>query len=681
MRGNRTRIGVAVATTLLLAAAPAHAPAAAAGPSNLPALQHLRPGQDADVHQDVPVTVVFVGLEPGGNPTGVDTSRLLASQLPQNRVVDRTTRWWEREGPGEIPHLEPSAIGLTYDYRYETVFATGAFEDAFFTFLQSIAIGPIPGGTVFQQAYSADPLAAQPIPASLLIDATATERWLADNAGPMLGVDTTRPTVFFLNWFGRPDFFFHTYGFLGQRPDVPFPVGRTHGGQMVAWGGSPATAPYGALGREARLWFYDVSAGPDFMTTNWLLRFPDFTGDGVVDERIPPIWEYGTSHWYRPFGDLTADLANLLRFVAVDALFGSSPIYDPAISEPLLSDRIELDLNLFAGRTDRPPGALLNAGALPAMLGRLDPTRQFSVDLDVLPLTGAVGAAFDCHQTAFTAEPRSCFGNARRAQIEQDPTTPEDDVVFADLDVYFAQHHNEYLDGVRYEVPLAVFDVPEERLAPASLAGFASAQPPNVQAWTYAWLADRFRATLDTDTRLVVHEVGHHLGLSHLHDAYDPGLDADLTANEGPRFMYAGTEAYSAMSYLPNTNEFGQFDRDHMARWQVAGRLDNANRILADIARSPNARQAGATITAADARAGQAIAKLGSWDLLGASQAAAEAYRLVVSAAAAANVAVEPFAAVAEQSLAAPVLEASKDRLSSRPPSPQNADAYGWFSR
>lgn len=398
-------------------------------------------------------------------------------------------------------------------------------------------------GGSFQQAYSADPLAAQQIPGSLLIDATATERWLADNAGPMLGVDTTRPTVFFVNWFGRPDFFFHTYGFLGTRPDVPFPVGRTHGGQMVAWGGSPATAPYGALGREARLWFYDVSAGPDFMTTNWLLRFPDFTGDGVVDDRIPPIWEYGTTHWYRPFDDLTGDLAGLLRLVAVDALFGSSPIYDPAISEPLLSDHVELDLNLFAGRTERPAGAFLNAGALPAMLGRLDPTRQFSVDLDVAPLTGTVGAAFDCHQTAFTPEPRSCFGNARRAQIEQDPTTFEDDVVFSDLDVYFAQHRNEYLDGVRYEVPLAVFDVPEDRLAPATLAGFASAQPPNIQAWTYAWLADRFRAQLETDTRIVVHEVGHHLGLSHLHDTYDPGLDADLTANKGPWFMFAGTEA------------------------------------------------------------------------------------------------------------------------------------------
>lgn len=137
------------------------------------------------------------------------------------------------------------------------------------------------------------------------------------------------------------------------------------------------------------------------------------------------------------------------------------------------------------------------------------------------------------------------------------------------------------------------------------------------------------------------------------------------------------------MSYLANTDEFGQFERDHMARWQVAGRLDNANRILGDVARSPHARTAAvaATITAADNKAGEAIAKLGMWDLLGASQSAAGAYRLVLSAAAAARVEVEPFAAVAEQSLAAGVFDAAKDPLSSKPPMPAGGDVYGWFSR
>ena len=115
-----------------------------------------------------------------------------------------------------------------------------------------------------------------------------------------------------------------------------------------------------------------------------------------------------------------------------------------------------------------------------------------------------------------------------------------------------------------------------------------------------------------TDTGVIAHEAGHHLGLSHVHDTYDPVLDADVSSADGGEywFMIVGTETYTAMSYLPNTDEFGQFDRDHMARWQVAARLDNANRILGDVARSPRSGKAASRAGQADARAGQAVALL-----------------------------------------------------------------------
>ena len=661
VRGRHSTLTVGVAlASLALGLAPS-------GAAPLPPLQHLRPGQHADIVQPVPVTVVFVGLEPGPGPTDIDAARLLASQLPANRVVDRTTRYYERTGDYE-GRLEPATIGLTYRYEYRSVFAGPAFEQAFFDHLSSVAVGPRPGGTIYQQAYSADPLAAQPIGESWKLDATDTERWLAANAGPLLGVDTTRPTVFFLNWFGRPDFRFHTYGFSAQRPDVPVALGNTHDGQMIAWGGTPADAVDTPLGRTARVWFYDLSAGPDAGTANWLLRPADINGDGVADERIPPIWEYGTDHWFRPFDDLTADLGKLLRFVAVDALIGSSPIYDPATSEPLLADTIQLDLNLFAGIPGHDPAEFVHTDALRSTLGRLDPTRVFTVDSQTRPLAGPVNDAYDCWQRASTPAPLRCFGN--RSHVKDDPATLEYEPDASALDLFFGAHGNQYLDGTRYEAPVALFDLPFERLGP--LLGFASLRAPNIPDWSYVFTsAVPFFFTLDTTTRTLGHEVGHHVGLSHVHDTYDPVLDEDVSAADGPYFfMLAGTETYTAMSYLPNTDEFGQFDRDHMARWQLAARLDNANRILGDVVRSPRYAKVSGTVTQADAEAGKALAALQAWDLPAAASAAADAYRLVLAAAGGAGVTVEPFSGVADQGPGAGAIAGAtdpRDRMIPRP--------------
>jgi hypothetical protein len=179
-----------------------------------------------------------------------------------------------------------------------------------------------------------------------------------------------------------------------------------------------------------------------------------------------------------------------------------------------------------------------------------------------------------------------------------------------------------------------------------------------------------------TDTGVVAHEVGHHLGLSHVHDTYDPGLDAEI-APDGPfAFMSTGNETYTLMSYLPNTDEFGQFDRDQMARWQLTARLDNANRILGEIARSGQADRAGAYIAAADAKAGEALTLLRAWELLAASSAAADAYALVLAAAVDAGVPVEPFSGIADESAGAGVIEAATDPRDLKLPVPEQVNQH-----
>jgi hypothetical protein len=273
-------------------------------------------------------------------------------------------------------------------------------------------------------------------------------------------------------------------------------------------------------------------------------------------------------------------------------------------------------------------------------------------------LDGLLASVFDCQQTAFGDQPRSCYGN-RNSAGDGDP--------LLDLDLFFWDHRNQYLDGARYELPLAVFDVPDDRLGPRAFAGLASFRPPNLPGWTYAWLADRFRAFGLTDTGAVAHESGHHVGLSHPHDTYDPGLDAEILPDGPFAFTWTGSETYTIMSYLPNTDEFGQFDRDHMARWQLTARLDNANRILGEIARSGRADRVATDIEAADAKAGEALTALQAWELPAASNAAADAYALVLAAADDAGVPVEPFPGIADEGPGAGPIEAATDPRDLKP--------------
>jgi hypothetical protein len=54
----------------------------------------------------------------------------------------------------------------------------------------------------------------------------------------------------------------------------------------------------------------------------------DLDENGFEDYRMPAIWEY-TSGGYRDPAALTSDLGLVTRFVAINLLFTTSPLYDP----------------------------------------------------------------------------------------------------------------------------------------------------------------------------------------------------------------------------------------------------------------------------------------------------------------------------------------------------------------
>ena len=64
---------------------------------------------------------------------------------------------------------------------------------------------------------------------------------------------------------------------------------------------------------------------------------------------MPPIWEYGTTDAYRPFNDLSGDLAKVIRYVAIDMLFTPSPIYDPAATVPGPDGAKAIQVDVFEG--------------------------------------------------------------------------------------------------------------------------------------------------------------------------------------------------------------------------------------------------------------------------------------------------------------------------------------------
>jgi hypothetical protein len=310
MRG-RLLLGVTVGALLLSGGL---APGAASGAP--PSYDHLDPGGQPRLRETVPVNVVFVGYDTGQVPEAT-----FASTLPRRyEPVVRSRLWY---GITE-------KLGIRYTYDYTVRYTERAYEDRFFDQLQALA-RPAPL-TDFQKAYNAQAGNVLTVQRNAFIDAPSVERWLADN--PPNGIDTRRNTIYFVNWYGRPDFRFHVYTKTGEPdPDTGYDFGAQRDSRkIIAWGGTTADDEETGLGSTRRVWFHDLSAGPESWTSNWNVDDPDLDGNGKEDYRMPPVWEYRATG-YRGAGALAGDLARITRYVALDLLFTTSPIYPPAADD------------------------------------------------------------------------------------------------------------------------------------------------------------------------------------------------------------------------------------------------------------------------------------------------------------------------------------------------------------
>jgi hypothetical protein len=598
-----------IAQLLLLGLVPNTA--IAASPPNLTTLQ---PGGFRALNQNLKVNIVFVGYETGAGVRDIDQNAFTGGLSTAYRTINRYPDFY---GIREY-------LGVDFSYNYNMVYANSAFESAFFGYLGSIA-QPKPL-TVFQEAYNDQPNRSLTVTNNHWIEVSLVEKWLAQKTKPMLGVDTSQYTVFLINWYGRGDFKFHTYVKTDEPdPDTGYNFGTIRDSRkMIAWGGTTPDDEESGLGSLHRIWFYDLSAGPESWTDNFDINTADVDGNGVLDYRMPPIWEYGNLTGYRPFNNLSADLSKVVRYVAIDLLFTTSPLYKPAISAPKLPSAIQLDINVYQAESGVDAKTFFDLNLLVAEINELQPYIAYSAEINDTAFSGRAADVYNC----FVVDV-SCYGNRLSG------------IAFGDLFLYHQDKLNQFIEGDSdYEIPIFAYNTPDAIDAP--LLGFADDNWRNgTQSYVFGFDSPGKRAVGYGFTTTFIHEVGHHIGMSHPHDGYDYQANIDYGNTDQFHFAGSGDQSNSIMSYIDVNWDFSQFDRDNMNRYMTATYINQANSILAKIYASPRAGEASSLLLSADSKAASAITKYNAMNYPGAVTTAKQAYQDVLAAAAKIGVKVE----------------------------------------
>jgi hypothetical protein len=559
----------------------------------------LTPGVQVTYRQVVPVNVVLIGYDDREIGAGL-RSELSASSSPIVRA------------PLLFYGLQGRELGLQFNYQYKVIDAPRRFEDKFFRHLTEVGTrGPL---TTFQQAYNDQLSNIRDVTGPVLtIDAPSTERYLERAARQELGL--SRPdayTVFMVNWFERSDFQFHVFRKTDEPdPDTGVNFGAKYSTQaMTAWGGT-----------SGRSWFYDLSAGPEAWTNNWNVDDADLDGNGIADYRMPPVWEY-TTGGDRARSALPSDLGKIVRYVAVNLLFTSSPSYDPLLTAPKPGGDKRVRVTMFEDNPAREGIELIDLRDSLRRWRQLEPYHSWRADLkDVNPIDpgskrslnifAGLDLSDDCwNQYGDSFAQLFCYYDARRDQ-------------------YLPPTGRDYVEGV-----FSFYTTDEALGSKAGLLGYADDNwVDGTQSYAFAF---------DTPTNVehgfgftttTTHEVGHHLGLSHPHDGYDSASGLDYDAVDNYAFAWSGDESDTVMQYIAVSNGFGVFDRDNMARYQFAGYLNWANAIEGNMAGIELSSGQQRNLDRADTVARRAQKEFRSWDYLAAADHARQAWSLVTTVA------------------------------------------------
>jgi hypothetical protein len=209
---------------------------------------------------------------------------------------------------------------------------------------------------------------------------------------------------------------------------------------------------------------------------------------------------------------------------------------------------------------------------------------------------------------------------------------------FAQLFCYFNENLATYVPEYEprdYVAEVFAFNSTEEGLGEqVGLLGFADDNwVDGTQTFVFAFGADFYRAAGYGFTGTVIHEVGHHIGMSHPHDGYDSEAETDFGPSGALFFAWEGDESDTVMHYLALTNRFGEHNRDNMYRWETAGYLNRANALAGEILASGDANRVSLALLTADLLAARARSRFDAWRYDEAVVAARSAFALLSEAA------------------------------------------------
>lgn len=571
------------------------APAAAISPASGKA-----PVDTIVFEQKIPVNLVFVGYDKGQ----IDRHDVL-DQLPA--TYEPVVRYPQFYG------LPGRDMGLKFNFEYNVIHTNRYFNDAFFTFLART--GEPGDRTLFQEYYNIfnDNNVLEVPETVLYIDAPATEKWLYRHTHE-LGIDTRHSyTIFFVNWYNRDDFQFHVYTKTDEPdPDTGYNFGEERASRkIIAWGGT-----YG------RVWFYDLSAGPEAWTDNWYVDDPDVDGDGVEDYRMPPIWEY-TAGGFRDPSALSSDLGLVARFVGINLLFTTSPLYDPMVTAPGLGGDKIMHIEMF----EDDPGSngldWIDTGFIFSKMDDFQPYYDWQVNLeDNDPIDAGAQRALQIFSGVVVADDCwNAFG---------DP--------FAELFCYFAANLDTYVPAygpADYVGPVFAFNTTAATLGDwFGLLGFADDNwTDGTQSFVFEFDADEYRDLGYGFSTTTVHEFGHHIGMSHPHDGYDSELGLDYGPGGPFYFAWSGDESNTIMSYIDLNWDFGVFDQDNMYRYEFAAYMNEAEAVYHAVQAHPDSWKVQGLVHRSDRQWMLAQHRFDDWHYSRAAQHAYQAWVLIATAA------------------------------------------------